>query len=65
MGTAHVVAARIASALRRTDRKRASGQAMAEYGLILAGVACVVIVAMELLDTAVGSLLNRVASSLN
>ena len=42
--------------------KDESGQGMAEYGLILAGVAVVVIVALQLLGTNVTTLINDVAA---
>ena len=41
--------------------KDESGQGMAEYGLILAGVAVVVFVAVQLLGTNLTTLFNRVA----
>jgi pilus assembly protein Flp/PilA len=40
------------------------GQGMAEYGLILAGVAILAIVAVFLLGPQIANLLNRVGSSL-
>jgi len=40
------------------------GQGLAEYGLILAGVALLAIVAIFALGPKIGSLLNRVSSSL-
>ena len=43
---------------------RAEGQGLAEYGLILAGVALLAIVAIFALGPKIGSLLNRVSSSL-
>jgi len=45
--------------------EREEGQGMAEYGLILAGVALLAIVAVFLLGPKIGSLLNKVASSLS
>ena len=40
------------------------GQGLAEYGLILAGVALLAIVAIFALGPKIGSLLNKVSSSL-
>jgi pilus assembly protein Flp/PilA len=40
------------------------GQGLAEYGLILAGVALLAIVAVFALGPKIGELLNRVSSSL-
>jgi pilus assembly protein Flp/PilA len=40
------------------------GQGMAEYGLILAGVALLAIVAVFALGPKIGSLLNKVSASL-
>ena len=40
------------------------GQGMAEYGLILAGVAIIAIIAVFLLGGNIGNLLNRISSSL-
>jgi len=45
--------------------EREEGQGMAEYGLILAGVALLAIVAVFLLGPKVGQLLNKVGSSLS
>ena len=55
----------IESPLLRVAAQRRSGQAMAEYGLILAGIAAVVIVAMDRFDAALGALFNRIAASLS
>ena len=44
---------------------RDEGQGMAEYGLILAGVAILAIVAVFLLGSNIGNLLNRISSSLS
>ncbi len=44
--------------------EREEGQGMAEYGLILAGVALLAIVAVFLLGPKIGSLMNKVGSSL-
>ena len=41
------------------------GQGMAEYGLILAGVALLAIVAVFLLGPKIGDLMNKIASSLS
>ena len=41
------------------------GQGMAEYGLILAGVALLAIVAVFLLGPQIGALLNKVNASLS
>ena len=41
------------------------GQGMAEYGLILAGVALLAIVAVFLLGPKIGQLLNTIGSSLS
>ncbi len=54
----------VARAALRGRQSCQPGQGMAEYGLILAGVAAVVIVTMDRFDRAVGALFNRVASSL-
>ena len=43
---------------------REEGQGMAEYGLILAGVALLAIVAVFALGPKIGSLLNKVSASL-
>jgi pilus assembly protein Flp/PilA len=43
---------------------RAEGQGLAEYGLILAGVALLAIVAVFALGPKIGSLLNKVSASL-
>jgi pilus assembly protein Flp/PilA len=40
------------------------GQGLAEYGLILAGVAVLAIVAIFALGPKIGSLLNKISSSL-
>jgi len=40
------------------------GQGLAEYGLILAGVAILAIVAIFALGPKIGSLLNRISSSM-
>ena len=45
--------------------EREEGQGMAEYGLILAGVALLAIVAVFLLGPKVGALLNKVGASLS
>ena len=45
--------------------QREPGQAMAEYGLILAGVALLAIVAVFSLGPKIGNLLNRVGASLS
>jgi pilus assembly protein Flp/PilA len=45
--------------------EREEGQGMAEYGLILAGVALLAIVAVFLLGPKVGALMNKVGSSLS
>ena len=44
---------------------REDGQGMAEYGLILAGVALLAIVAVFLLGPKIGTLMNKVGSSLS
>ena len=44
---------------------REEGQGMAEYGLILAGVALLAIVAVFLLGPKIGTLMNKVGSSLS
>ncbi len=44
--------------------EREEGQGMAEYGLILAGVALLAIVAVFLLGPKIGTLMNRISSSL-
>ena len=41
------------------------GQGMAEYGLILAGVAVLAIVAVFLLGPKIGGLMNTISSSLS
>ena len=41
------------------------GQGMAEYGLILAGVALLAIVAVFLLGPKIGALMNNIGSSLS
>jgi len=43
---------------------RDEGQGLAEYGLILAGVALLAIVAIFALGPKIGSLLNKVSSSM-
>lgn len=43
---------------------REEGQGLAEYGLILAGVALLAIVAIFALGPKIGELLNRVSASL-
>jgi pilus assembly protein Flp/PilA len=45
--------------------KNREGQAMVEYGLIIALVAIVVIVAITLLGNNLGSLFNNIAGKLN
>ena len=45
--------------------EREEGQGMAEYGLILAGVALLAIVAVFLLGPKIGTLMNKVGSSLS
>ena len=45
--------------------EREEGQGMAEYGLILAGVALLAIVAVFLLGPKIGLLMNRISSSLS
>jgi len=45
--------------------KKTEGQGMAEYGLILAGVALLAIVAVFLLGPQIGALLNKVNASLS
>ena len=45
--------------------EREEGQGMAEYGLILAGVAVLAIVAVFLLGGKLGTLLNRISGSLS
>jgi len=49
--------------IRRDDREE--GQGMAEYGLILAGVALLAIVAVFLLGPQIANLLNKVSASLS
>jgi len=44
--------------------EREEGQGMAEYGLILAGVALLAIIAVFLLGPKIGTLMNRISSSL-
>jgi len=58
---------RLSSIVERTREKLAiqeRGQGLAEYGLILAGVALLAIVAIFALGPKIGSLLNKVSSSL-
>ena len=50
---------------RRLVADRLDGQGMAEYGLILAGVALLAIVAVFALGPKVGALLNTIGSSLS
>ena len=45
--------------------RKNKGQGMAEYGLILAGVALLAIVAVFLLGQKIGMLLNNIGSSLS
>jgi len=45
-------------------RAQEAGQGLAEYGLILAGVALLAIVAIFALGPKIGDLLNRISSSL-
>ncbi|HZT08064.1 MAG TPA: Flp family type IVb pilin [Chloroflexota bacterium] len=45
--------------------EREEGQGMAEYALILVGVAIVVIAALALMGPAIANLLNRVSASLS
>jgi len=45
--------------------EKEEGQGMAEYGLILAGVALLAIVAVFLLGPKIGLLMNRISSSLS
>ena len=45
--------------------EREEGQGMAEYGLILAGVALLAIVAVFLLGPKIGTLMNKIGSSLS
>jgi pilus assembly protein Flp/PilA len=45
-------------------KKDESGQTMAEYGLILAVVAIVALVAYQALGTSIATLINTVATSL-
>jgi pilus assembly protein Flp/PilA len=44
---------------------REEGQGMAEYGLILAGVSILAIVAVFLLGGNIGKLMNKISSSLS
>jgi len=46
-------------------QEREEGQGMAEYGLILAGVAILAIVAVFLLGPQIGKLMNKINSSLS
>jgi pilus assembly protein Flp/PilA len=55
---------RIRSAIRSYIPEREEGQGLAEYGLILAGVALLAIVAIFALGPKIGALLNKVSSSL-
>jgi Flp pilus assembly pilin Flp len=45
--------------------RKEAGQGMAEYALIVAGIAILAIVALFLLGPRIGLLLNRIAASLN
>ncbi len=49
----------------RVASRKEHAQGMAEYGLILAGVALLAIVAVFLLGPAIGALLNKVNASLS
>jgi pilus assembly protein Flp/PilA len=49
----------------RLAERKDEGQGMAEYGLILAGVALLAIVAVFLLGPQIGALLNKVNASLS
>jgi pilus assembly protein Flp/PilA len=46
-------------------QEREDGQGMAEYGLILAGVALLAILAVFLLGPQIGKMLNKVNASLS
>ena len=46
-------------------QEREEGQGMAEYGLILAGVALLAIVAVFLLGPQIGKLMNKINASLS
>ncbi len=59
----HVVTS-VREAIRGMLPEREEGQGMAEYGLILAGVAILAIVAVFLLGPKIGDLMNRISSSL-
>jgi len=62
-----MVRSRLAVVRRAFNRALGSpdeGQGLAEYGLILAGVAILAIVAIFALGPKIGSLLNRISSSL-
>ena len=48
-----------------TPTDKQEGQGMAEYGLILAGVVLLAIVAVFLLGPKIGQLLNTIGSSLS
>jgi pilus assembly protein Flp/PilA len=56
---------RIAGLSDEIAERREEGQGMAEYGLILAGVALLAIAAVFLLGPKIGNLLNNIGSSLS
>ena len=49
---------------RRKDRRRESGAALAEYGLLVAGITMVSLVAVTVLGSKVGGLIGSVATLL-
>jgi hypothetical protein len=53
------------SVMRRVIPEREEGQGMAEYALILSGVALLAIVAVFNMGPRIGALLNRVSASLS
>ncbi|HZT08115.1 MAG TPA: pilus assembly protein [Chloroflexota bacterium] len=56
---------RFAPRRQRALRARKPGQGMMEYALVLAGVATIVIMAIDRFDAAIGALLSRIAASLS
>jgi pilus assembly protein Flp/PilA len=55
---------KVLSKVRTYIPEREEGQGLAEYGLILAGVALLAIVAIFALGPKIGALLNKVSSSM-
>jgi pilus assembly protein Flp/PilA len=55
---------RVFAAVRAADRPRASGQGMAEYALILALIAMIVIVALTMLGSQLSTTLSDIGTEI-